>query len=1112
MRWKLSVFGSFKVASLDNPKKSPSFERKTRAILAYLAINKENLHRRTLWQLFFQSAKNPAASLRWHLSRIRQALGNDVLLLESKMVALNTAVLQIDFAQFQQQVGKPAQQPLDQLVQGIYLFQGSLLEGLSLKNAPEFELWLLSERARTERLFENSATVLIQRLIEHNSFEKALPVAQKLLQFNSLLETAHHQTIWLQAHLGQREAALQQYEACQKLLQDELAVTPSLDLQNLNSAILKNAPLPTLHSPQSSTDDQRPFISEATVFIGRTAELQRLEQFWNTLKPGKPSIVFIEAFAGEGKTTFVQQFLQRTVHGKRPFTSHCYESSSSIPYQPWLTILETWVADADEQNLKQIPSIWQHQLGRLLPHLFSQADSASEEQEHLFRAIATLFSKTIKIPALLFIDDLHWADDASLQLLQFLVNQQFQQPIMFIGTYRQEELSKGSLLHSIVEQNNQNRAGLKLSLTSLNETEIDHLVRETLHHKGVANLSNKLYLETGGNPLFVTELLVELNQRAELPNKLPIPPSLQALTNHRLKQLPSSSYQFIESLAVLDRPTHFLQAQQISGRSENETIAAIEDGIKWNFLSPHPSAQYDFSHQLIRQAILQQMSPIRRQRLHYRAAKILTQHQYDPATLVYHWEMAGETAQTAVFCLKAGDQARDRAAMQEAITFYKKALAHFEPKEYTCRFEATLGLVRAFGAISDLAPLKRYLEELEIAAIKVDQPLAYAQTAVYHARHAFKHDETERAIQAAAEGMEWANQADDASVKAKLLIIFASIDDKRGNFAVAHEKVDEALTIYQQVTDKKGEAHALKLKAIILRHQGHLQESIPVLKQAQRLCQQIDDPFTESQLLANLGQVYWYLGEYEQVEQIANEGIRLSRLTGNRSMEPYHINNLAGMALRSFDYENAIGYYQQALTIAESLNMLTSVAVYNNNIAGAYVGMGEIDKALVYLETAVNVAQNAGARRIEALAFYTMGHAYRALSDHQQARSAFEKALLIREEMGATVQLFYSLNYLTETCLNLEEITDAQAYFAKTSTQFERVYEQLPTFAKRMHHYTAFRYHHVQNDAPTAKDSLQLAHQFLQAQLESLDKPAQARVLADKDVKNLVNAYKAFIT
>jgi predicted ATPase len=162
---------------------------------------------------------------------------------------------------------------------------------------------------------------------------------------------------------------------------------------------------------------------------------------------------------------------------------------------------------------------------------------------------------------------------------------------------------------------------------------------------------------TGGNPLFVMELAHELANQPTLPEQLPVPPSLTELIQQRLRQLPAYGCQVLETIAILDQPADFGSVRQISARSEEETLQAVELGLRWRLLQAldAPEAAIQMAHDLMQQAVRQQMSPVRRQILHRRTAQVLIQHNASPATLCYHWHHAGNQEREAHFAALSAD-------------------------------------------------------------------------------------------------------------------------------------------------------------------------------------------------------------------------------------------------------------------------------------------------------------------------------------------------------------------------------------------------------------------------------------------------------------------------
>ena len=219
-----------------------SLRRKTRALLAYLIVTDTSHSRPTLYQLFCQEANDPARTLRLLLSRIRGHLGSNSLHTTAQTVAFNPTGCRIDYQVFEQAMTSLSAQPtfetIETLVTTLDLYQGEFLAGLTLDDAPEFELWLLSERTRLRQMVEQGLNQVIQQLIAQAEFPSAITYAQRLIQSNPLLEAGHRHLMWLYAQTEQPIAALQQYEHYSELLQETLETTPSAALQALRADIV----------------------------------------------------------------------------------------------------------------------------------------------------------------------------------------------------------------------------------------------------------------------------------------------------------------------------------------------------------------------------------------------------------------------------------------------------------------------------------------------------------------------------------------------------------------------------------------------------------------------------------------------------------------------------------------------------------------------------------------------------------------------------------------------------------------------------------------------------------------------------------------------------------
>ena len=390
----LCLLGSFDVRASDR-NSNPALDRKTRAILAYLAATGHPHSRQSLYSLFCQEALDPAGTLRWHLSRIRRHLSPEIIVVAKETVQFNQQAAWVDCDIFQNILDPhPISTDLEALAGVLDLYRGEFLAGTTLSDAPEFELWLLGERARLRQLYEWGLAEIVERLIACNRYVSAIQRAQQLVQSNPLLEEAHARLTWLYAQTGQRAAALQQFERCCDLLRHELAVEPAPEFVRLRDQILAGE-VGRAQPLRSGVPVDAPTASDrTTVFLGREAELAQLYQAWHTAQRQGGAIVLIEAEAGGGKTRLAQEF-GRSLLGALFLSGQCYESTRTAPYRPWVDILQARLAQVDNRAMAHLSPYWLDQLTRLLPELATQRGAplltaalpTSSEQEHFRKSI-----------------------------------------------------------------------------------------------------------------------------------------------------------------------------------------------------------------------------------------------------------------------------------------------------------------------------------------------------------------------------------------------------------------------------------------------------------------------------------------------------------------------------------------------------------------------------------------------------------------------------------------------------------------------------------------------------------------------------------------------------
>lgn len=1024
--FKLYLLGPFQLAhpeaaDLETPR------RKTRALLAYLAVAHQLHTRQALMDLFCQDAQSPARALSLLFTRMRQRLGTDVLITDNNTVQFNAQSAWVDFAIFQQQLsGDLSPKSAADLQTAVALYRGEFLEGLTLPDAPEFELWLLGQRAQARHLLERGLLALVQRLSQDGQYDTAVVHARQLLQHNPLLEEAHAQLIWLYAQTGQRDAALRQYEQCRGLLQNELGVEPTDSLQQLQTAILSGELARPFHLQQTPSSAVPPAASD---FVGRTAEYAQLQAAWRSAQAGQGSAIVIGAAAGGGKTRLIAE-LTRHVPPTAVYTGHCYESTRTLPYQPWLEILEAHWQRLDEAAWQQFPPATLAYVSRLLPGLARRLPAASvvaDEPERLFTAVADFLAQAPSVnrdpktvnrkatdnglpitdtPCILFLDDLQWADEASLHLLHYLSQRVGRFPWLLIGAHRTDEAADAPALSMLLDDFA--RRGLPhLTLTPLTAAEIETLAAHAWPQLAPGyrgHVAAMLAQATGGNALFVTAVLQELAASDHLPAELPVPATVQDLIQRRLRRLSQDSRQVLEALAVWGRRASVAQLQQISARSEEETVQALERGLQWGLIlvnMPALSAvetpalradaaslvevavlptSYQFHHDLVREAVYATLSAVRRQRLHRRAAQWLTriaQRQPEPirqemaARVLYHAQR-GEAFDLAFqWAPLAAAHARQMFAYRDALHALDAMRSAFAQCQFWPDFDLDTAEPALFEQLIWWLSHSWFLGKSEVEERAVRQqaqallarhpsPLRAAQLDLVTAQMTLDYAEAIPVMQAVYRQF---RQLGELSLAALALLSAANASITLSRNKDGRSLYEQALTLYRQADDVAGEVKCLAGLAWTAINLGEIAVALRYSEQALSISQSQGDKLGEAQALFGLAAAWNFYYVPDRVAALAEAAQALYVQVG-----------FQGRAVRPSLYlgaaEHARGRWQEALTIYEAV-LAQAIAFEDSwttgwaaQLAGRiYLRWGQLDVAAKRLQQAQQLRLKSGERQ-----------------------------------------------------------------------------------------------------------------------------------------------------
>ena len=706
----------------------------TRSLFAYLMYHRgQPLDRRRLAYAFWPWGTEAAArrNLRQYLHRLRRALEdvapNLVQATGSYVMLEPDFPLWVDVEQFRRQTG--AQASLELLQQAVTLYRGDLLQDV-------YEDWVEEPRAELRERYLRTLERLARGYAAQGAAAEALTWAQRWVAADALDEAAHRLLMRLYLEMGDRSRALQQYRLLTELLERELQVAPSPETQALAAELQsgeggrpRSMPVTPPRPRASSPLGAAPRIP----LVGREEELAFLERMLAQAEQGQGRWVLILGEAGIGKTRLLQEYRRR--HPEVPvLDTVCSELEALVPYGPLRHMVERALT-LFPPGMLEPPPLWLLPLLGLAPDLAVQFSLPAPGEippperlgEALYRMLLDLVTSLPNGPLHLVLDDLHWSDTPTWELLAQLARRARDVPLLIVGLLRLEDLPmpRARMLHIM----RRDRLAVELPLRRLTPEESASLARQLLAgKKPFPHFFDRLYRETEGNPFFI----IEMTQAAlEDPKMLAsadgpwLPRTVQQVIQARLSRLPETYREWIGSAAVLGHSFTLPMLRALTQAEDEDLVVAIETWMQRGLVREE-ALGFAFSHDKIRQVAYQSLSRARRQILHRRVAEVLEAAvpPADAATLAYHYARSDEPLKALPYLTHAGEQALRVRSYHEARQFGEQAIRLLGrlpgPRERAQRVDLNLQLAQAYAFSGDLSRALDILTQTEDLAASLE--------------------------------------------------------------------------------------------------------------------------------------------------------------------------------------------------------------------------------------------------------------------------------------------------------------------------------------------------------------------------------------------------------
>jgi ATP/maltotriose-dependent transcriptional regulator MalT len=669
------------------------------------------------------------------------------------------------------------------------------------------------------------------------------------------------------------------------------------------------------------------------VLVGRADQLTTLDDALERARRGGPAAVLVGGEAGVGKSRLLTEFSARARGaGARVLTGRCLElAHGGLPFAPFTTVLRELVRDLGTDGVGALlAGQGTRELARLLPELGGPEGGAGAEAD-LGEARARLFEQILSLlgalaepgPVLLVIEDLHWADRSSRDLLAFLVsNQGVSGGLLVVASYRSDELHRSHPLRQLLAELDRIDWVERAELPRLSRRNCAELVARILGREPEASLADQVYERTEGNPLFVEALL---SRDGGLSRGLP--ESLHDLLAGSVQRLPEGTQDVLRvASAGGERAGHALLAA-VTGLGHDELAAALRPAVAGNVLVTDADG-YAFRHALIREVVYEDLLPGEHSRLHTRFAEAIGA---DPSLVApgraaieraHHTYAAHDTTGALVTAWHAAHQAGRGLAQAEQLTLLSRVLELWDKVPDAAR---RIGTDRA-----------GVLEEAVQAA--------------------WDGWENERGIALASAALKEVDVAAEP-IRAALLL------EKRGNWRHYHGRQDgltdlrRALELVPALPPSTARARVLNSVADVLK-ESRPDEALAAARESVAVARQVGDAEVETQALMHVVGI-------EADRGTGEAGQVLEMLTQARgSAEQAGYRTLARVAIYESHVLEGMGEHDRAAEVArggiararDHGFARTDGTVLSINLAEPLVSLGRWDEADEVIEHALDLA------------------------------------------------------------------------------------------------------------------------------------------------------------
>ncbi|MDF3038274.1 MAG: protein kinase [Thermomicrobiales bacterium] len=730
--------------------------------------------------------------------------------------------------------------------------------------------------------------------------------------------------------------------------------------------------------------------------IGRTREQAMLRDILNRALSGRGCFALLAGEAGIGKTTLDRWVEEQAMRqGCVVLTGGFYDLNASLPYGGWREALDPLLGSANSLPVALVAQ--------------DGGGAAVTSQGEWFLAVRG-FLRTVATaqPVVVALEDLHWADAASLDLLRYLARHIAAEPMLLLATYR-DELSPHEPLYQILPDLVREACAERLHLPRLLADDVRAIVASTyrLGNDELSRLTDYLQAHAEGNPFFIGEMLRTLQEHRVLsPDEdgwvlgdieaVSVPLVVQQLVHRRVSRLESSVRDLLAIASVIGNEVSVDLWQAASGASDEALTAAIEAAQEMHLLKQSTtSPRVAFSHALVREALYAECPLIRRRHWHRQVGEAISATaRADPAIVAMHFQQAGDQ-RAAEWLLRAGGRAYALHAPHDAIQHLSDAIESAEQHAVPVPIAAyrTRGL--AHETIGDFASARR-----DFASAR------------------------DRAVEAGDRQGAW-----------QALIDLGGLWAAR-DYARAGGLFRQALDLAQHIGDPATIAQSLNRIGNWQVNADRPLEAVPCHREALDIFERIDNQRGIAETFDLLGTAFVIAGDLAEAERCLRRAVAQFRelgdlrafSSGKALLTTVHATSRhATLVPVVQDRDAAVEEGEAAILAAREIGWRSGEVFAQSVLAMLLNSLGDFSRGLELAQASLDLAREIGHRQWIASAHFRLGYGLREALDFAGAKRHLEQSLLHARESGSALWVSYAAGYLAQTLVAMDLVEETEA-------------------------------------------------------------------------------------